>query len=201
MLAAYHFNLSHKIISAKNTLAKLSNKVRIKVKSGNSVKWIILWALEQTKPDVLWICIQCFDRIGFIKVWVFPVRMFLSFLGCADLTVPGNDLFCSLSLGERTTQYLSSIQPQSSNIWQCITESTCAAGISWNQSLHSILHFLDNLHCPHDSHSGCSESAVRQTSKDLGGRKAQALSHKGGVGATRPDHLALRTRAQPFCRI
>lgn len=42
---------------------------------------------------------------------------------------------------------------------------------------------------------------MRQTSKDLGGSKAQALSRKGGVGATRPDHLALRTRAQPFCRI
>lgn len=100
MLAAYHSNLSHKIIGAKNTLAKLSNNMKVKVTSGNSVKWIIVWALEQMKPDVLWICIQRFDRIGFIKVLVFPVRIFLSFFCCAEPTVPSNDLFCSLSFGE-----------------------------------------------------------------------------------------------------
>lgn len=70
MFAAYDLKLSHKIVSAKNTLAKLLNNMEIKVTSGNSVKWIIIWALEQMKPDVLWICIQCFDRIGFIEVWV-----------------------------------------------------------------------------------------------------------------------------------
>jgi len=32
--------------------------------------------------------------------------MFLSFLCCANPIVPGNDLFCSLSLGEDYTVYL-----------------------------------------------------------------------------------------------
>lgn len=200
MLAAYHLNLFYEIISANNTLAKLSNNMRIKVTSGNSVKWIILWVLEQTKLDVLWICIQCFDRIGFIKVLAFPVRIFLSFLCRAEPTVPGNDLFCSLSLGE---DYAVSLLYPASVIKHLVVYHWLYL-CSWDKLESAFTQsciFLDNLHCPRDSRSGCSESAGRQTSKDLGERKAQALSHKGSVGATCPDHLALRTWAQPLCRI
>lgn len=44
--------MSHKIINAENSLAKLSNNMRIKAMLRNSIKWIILWAPEQMKPDV-----------------------------------------------------------------------------------------------------------------------------------------------------
>lgn len=59
------------------------------------------------------------------------------------------------------------------------------AGVNRNQSLYSVLLFLFLIFlmtCI--AHMIPVLAAVRQTSKDLGGRKPHVLHHKGSVGAT-----------------